>query len=109
MERTRLQSRHLKPAQPSADGSFGHRDREPPCHLFTQIDTAPADYFIFRWIGALDGQRLQLRHLFLVQRRRMAAGPDGLQARNPFGIVAMNPVPQGLTLAYPVNPYTYYT
>ena len=35
MKGTRLQSRHVQPAQPSSDRSFGYRDRKPPRHLVT--------------------------------------------------------------------------
>jgi len=67
MKGVRLQSCRLKPAEPFTDCSLGHRDRQAPRQLFTQIDTAPAENLIFRWIEALNDHSLQLRHLFFVQ------------------------------------------
>src|SRR5271154_220525 len=75
-----------------------HLHREAPLDYRLQIRTPPPNHPIALRIGPLNDQRLQLRLLCVRQPWRTARAATRLQAVDPLVVVAMHPVPQGLSV-----------
>src|ERR1700727_2075745 len=75
-----------------------HLHREAPLDDRLQIRTPPPHHPIVLWIGTRNDQRLQLRLLCVRQPWRTARAATRLQAVDPAVVVAMHPVPQGLSV-----------
>jgi hypothetical protein len=91
-----LQARQPELVEPLADGAFMHLDREPACHLGSDVQASPAHHIMFCRIRTLDDQFSQLGLLRLRQGRHTSRRRAGFQAVDAFGVVAMHPIAQGL-------------
>jgi hypothetical protein len=80
------------------DGALVHLHAEAFGELIAQIDTAPARHAMACriWPGKNDAP--QFGHLLTRQGRRTPAAQRIGEACDPFGIVAMHPIPQRLTV-----------
>jgi len=81
-----------------ADRTFVQCDPEAPLEFVAQIDSPPAHYPMTSRIGTRLDQRGQISLLFGRQLRLGTRGLAIVQAAQALGVVAMNPVPQGLAV-----------
>jgi len=96
---------HREPAvaelgQHLADRAFVQRNPEAPLQFVAQIHPPPTHHTVTNRIGAGLDQGLQRRGLFGRQFRLGTRRLEIVQTAEPFGVVAMHPVPQRL----PIHP-----
>ena len=98
MHRLRLQPGQGKLAKPLADCAFMHCDRPTTRGLGLQIHTPPAIHLMDRQVWPFDHKLTQLGFLRLIKAGRLARALAALEPFNPFRIVAMHPVAEGLSI-----------
>ena len=94
----RLQAGQAQLVQPSGDGVPVGLHPEPPLHLRLQVHAAPANHAVDFRIGAGTHESQQLRPLQAAQSPRPARRAARHKALHALGIVAVDPVPQGLAV-----------
>jgi hypothetical protein len=100
MHRPRLQAGQPELVQPFTDGAFMHLDAEAALYLSEQIGTTPTHHVVYRWVGSVDDQFVQLGHLWLGQKWLTARRHARLQTIDALIVVAMHPITQCL----PIHP-----
>jgi hypothetical protein len=81
-----------------ADAALGQHDAEPPLDARREILAAPPDHAVLREIGAGPNPGRHFRLLLSRELRDAARRLAIRQSPEPFGIVAVNPVAQRLTV-----------
>src|SRR4051794_29094779 len=96
VDRPRLLPGEVEPAQQPPDPALAVADAEAALDQLAQVAGAPGDAAVARQPRAAQDEALQGRLPALVERARPARPRPVAQALDPFRVVAVHPVAQGL-------------